>query len=487
MGTLRGQVGNATAGGTASLEKLPTGILGLDDVLEGGLPAQRTTLIGGGPGAGKSVLALELAYRSALAGRPSVYVTFEETAEALRRNAASLGWDLASLERDGKLFLLQADVSREMVASGEFNIGGLLSVLGGKSDELGAACIALDAVDVLLGVFADPGRERHELYGLHDWLRQRGATAVLTVKVLEEGGLQYPFLDFLADCILRLDQRVEGQVTTRRLWVRKYRGSGYIANECPFVIEGGRGFVVMPVPSMTLADRALRERVSTGNAALDAHTGGGLWRGSCVLVAGASGTGKTTLAATFALAAGARGERVLYVSYEESAEQLIGAMRSVGLDLQRAQDAGGLRLLPLMPESLGVEAHLRAVIRAIEEFAAAHLVIDAISGCWRMGSTRAAFDFLVRLLTHCKAAGITCLFINQMTTALEQPDASGFGITSLVDTLMQLNLEPAETTRHRTLAIVKSRGTAHSQAEHRFAITDHGIDLAGWRGEGQGA
>lgn len=471
-----------------ALPKVPTGIAGLDDVLHGGLPEGRTTLISGGPGAGKSVLALESLYRGALAGRPGIFVTFEEPADAVRQNAWALGWDVAALERAGKLFIMHADVSPDTVLSGDFDIGGLLAILGGQAGELGARCVVLDALDVLIRFFPDTAREHNQLHTLNNWLRERDLTTLLTVKALDSGSVQYPFLDFIADCVIRLDQRVSGQISTRRLRVQKYRGSGFISNECPFLIDRSNssgGLEVMPVPSIMLAQHLLEERVPTGNDALDLALSGGFWCGSCTLITGASGTGKTTFACTFAAAACQRGERVLYVSFEESAEQLINAMRSPGIELDAPQAAGRLRLLSVMPETLGFEQHLHQIRRAIQAFGPAHVIVDAVSAARRMGSEDGVFDFLVRLLTHCKNNGITCVFTNQVTPADAQRDASGIDIASLVDTLVQLNLELRNHTHERTLLVIKSRGSRHSQVVHRFAITDNGVVVAEAPSEGE--
>ncbi len=466
-----------------ALPKVPTGVDGLDNILHGGLPEGQVTLFTGGAGAGKSVLALEFLYRGALAGRPGIFVTFEESADRIRRNARTLGWDLDALEKSGQLFIMHAEVPRDMVLAGEFDIGGLLAILGGKTDELGARSVVIDAVDVLMRVFRDRAREHNEFHVLNDWLRKRLLTAALTVKSTEEGAIQYPFLDFMADCVIRLDQRVDGQITTRRLRVLKYRGSSYAGNECPFMIEentAGGGVVVMPVPSLALSQRPLERRLATGSSALDEVLGGGYWRGSCVVIAGSSGTGKTTLACTFTAAACERGEKVLYVSFEDSDVALVHAMRSPGIDLSTHRNENRLRLLAVMPESRGVEQHLHRIYREMAFFAADHLVIDAISACHRMGSEQAAFDFQVRLLIHCRSAGITCLFTDQMYKDVARQDASGIGIASLVDTLVHLRLTPSNGTMERRLLVLKSRGSNHSLHEHPFAITDNGIHLVEW-------
>ena len=286
------------------IPKVPTQIAGLDEVLEGGLPRGRTTLVSGGPGSGKTVLGLEFLCRGAMAGEPGVFVTFEERAEAIRMNALSMGWDLAALEKAGKVAIVEARLYGEEVLSGDFDIQGMLAIVGGHAKRIRARRIVMDALDVLLRVYGDPQRERNELYRLHDWLIDRKLTSVLSVKAQLDGNMahRYEFLDFMADCVIRLDHRVVGQVATRRLRVIKYRGSGFGTNEYPYVI-GDHGIVLFPLTKAELTHQPLGPKVSSGLAGLDAMLDGGFRRASCILIAGTSGTGKTTLASTFARAA----------------------------------------------------------------------------------------------------------------------------------------------------------------------------------------
>jgi circadian clock protein KaiC len=294
------------------LPKVSTGIAGLDLVLHGGLPAGRVTLIHGGPGSGKSIMALQCLLHGAAAGKPGILVMFEERAEAVRQNAHSLGWDLAPLERKNKLCLLDARLDQGAVVSGDFSIKGILAVLDQRFKAMRAKLIVVDAVDALLHLYDSPTRERHELYALHEWLLDRGLTTVMTVKTVpeEKAPSRYAFLDFMADCVVHVDQRVTAQITTRRLRVIKYRGSGYGRNEYPFLIDE-RGINIIPITSNVLQHRPAGPRVSSGHAGLDDVLAGGYKSGTSILIAGTAGAGKTTLACVFTRAAGLRGERVL--------------------------------------------------------------------------------------------------------------------------------------------------------------------------------
>jgi circadian clock protein KaiC len=464
-----------TLSGTAfAIPKAFTGVRGLDEVLRGGFPRGRATLIGGGPGTGKTILALEFLYRGALAGEPGLLVTFEEQADAIRRNACSIGWDLEALEREGKLRVMHADVPTHVVQSGEFDIGGLLAILAGQIKSIGVQRIVIDAADMLLRLFRDRHREEDQLVTLHNWLLAQNQTAVLTVKLLSDESEPMHRLEYMTDCVLRLDQRVLGQVTTRRLRVLKYRGSAFLSNEYPYAI-GSCGIVLMPISTVALTSKLPRSRFTTGVKGLDELLAGGFFRGSSILIGGESGTGKTILACSLAVAASHRDERVLYVSFEESEDNLMSAVRSAGVDLRSPVEAGTLHVLPSMPEAMGVEEQLWQIFQTIESFDPQHLIVDSISACRRMGSEEAAFDFLVRLLNHAKGAGRTCIYLNQIDSGAQAHRISGIGISSLTDALIVLEQHWHEHSHGRRMLIVKLRGSNHSHQWNPFRITDEGL------------
>ena len=461
------------------IPKVPTQIPGFDGVLEGGLPRGRTTLVSGGPGSGKTVLGLEFLCRGAVAGEHGVFVTFEESAEAIRRNAMSMGWDLPALEKAGKVAIVEARFGGEEVLSGEFDILGLLAIVGGHAKKIRAKRIVMDALDVLLRVFNNVQRERTELYRLHDWLTDRKLSTVLTVKAQREGDIaaQYEFLEFMADCVIRLDHRVVGQVATRRFRVIKYRGSGFGTNEYPYVI-GAHGIVLIPVSKTELTHQPLGPKMSSGLAGLDAMLNGGYRRASCILVAGSSGTGKTTLATTFARSACQRGEKVLYLSFEESQEALVAGMLSAGIDLRSSLRSRRLLVQTALPEALGADGHLIRALAAMDSFKPNHLILDAISACVRMGSQQAAFDYLMRLVGVVKDRGITCILTNQSSGLLgADEELSGIGFSSVVDTVIQLHFIETGQEIGRQILVIKSRGSGHSNRREPFYITERGIEF----------
>ena len=462
------------------LAKATSYISGFDEILYGGLPEGRTTLIEGGPGTGKSILGLEFLYRGALAGQSGIFVAFEERASAVRRNALTLGWDLEALEKAGKLAVIEARLEPQTIVSGDFNLKALLAIIEGQSKAIGARRIVFDALDVLMRLFESPTRERSEMYSLHEWLLDHEMTAILTMKTAEGNSIasRYDFLEFMADCVIRLLQRPGEWVSTRELQVIKYRGSDSGRNGYPFVIQPG-GISVISISEFGLQHQALGPHVSSGNTRLDSVLGGGYRRGSSILIAGASGTGKTTIANTFAKAACDRGEKVLYLGFEESEEAMVATMLSPGIDLRPAIKAGLLKVVTTMPEAFGTEKHLIRAFKMIDEFKPDHVIVDAISSFERMGSDRAAFEFAMRLVNWCKDKGITVILVNQSAGGSEDRVAiSGLGISSTIDAILWLRFVQVGNKLKRVLLVIKSRGSNHSLQYHDFRIADHGIELS---------
>jgi len=468
------------SGNIKELSKTPTHISGLDEIMYGGLPEGRTTLIEGSPGTGKSVIGLEFLYRGALAGQAGIFVAFEERASSVRRNALTLGWDLEQQEKIGKLTIIEARLDPQTIVSGDFNLKALMAIIDGQSKAIGAKCIVFDALDILLRIFDDPVKERTEMYSLHEWLLDHEMTAILTVKASEDNNIfgKYEFLEFMADCVIRVIQRPGEWVSTRELQIIKYRGSDFGRNAYPFVIQPG-GISVIPISEFGLKHQKLGPYVSSGNNRFDKILGGGYRKGSSILIAGSSGTGKTTIANTFVKAAGDRGEKVLFLGFEESAEAMVETMLSPGIDLRQAINKGTLKIVTAMPEAFGTEKHLIRTFDAIDEFKPDHVVVDAISAFERMGSERAAFEFAMRLVNWCKDRGITLIMTNQSIGSTDERVAiSGLGISSLIDALIWLHFAEGRNRLKRMLLVIKSRGSKHSSQYHDFRVTDHGIEIS---------
>src|SRR5262245_23751638 len=364
-----------------TLPKTPTGIDGLDEITGGGLPQGRPTLVCGSAGCGKTLLAMEFLVRGALQyGEPGVFMSFEETAEELAANVRSLGFDVERLAKDGQLLIDHVRVERsEIEETGDYDLEGLFVRLGYAIDSIGAKRVVLDTLESLFSGLGNEGVLRAELRRLFRWLKDRGVTTVITAErgdgQLTRQGLE----EYVSDCVLLLDHRVDEQLSTRRLRIVKYRGSAHGTNEYPFLIDE-RGISVLPITSLGLQHPVSEERISSGIAQLDAMLGGeGYFRGSTILASGTAGTGKTTLSAAFADACCRRGARCLYFAFEESPQQIVRNMRSVGLTLEPWLKKGLLRVDAARPTLFGLERHLTTMHRAIEEFRPRAVVVDPIS------------------------------------------------------------------------------------------------------------
>ncbi len=456
------------------LDRAPTGISGLDQITGGGLPRGRVTLIAGSAGAGKTLLGLQFLVAGARDyGEPGVLLTFEESAAKVADNVRSLGFDLDELQRDGLLAVLSFQVEpTEIVAAGEFDFEPLFVILDDAIRRVGAKRVVLDTIEVLFGAFGADSIVRAELSRLARWLEERGVTAIVTGERGDGTITRHGIEEYVSDCVIVLDHRVREEISTRRLRVVKYRGSAHGTNEYPFFISA-RGFVVLPITSITLDYGAPEERISTGIARLDHMLGGGIFRGSTVLVSGTAGTGKTSLGAHMANAACGRGERVLWVLFEESPAQVLRNMRSIGLDLRPWIDAGLLHVWPARPSTLGLETHLALLVQLLDEVTPTVTVLDGIASFGDGVAAGEVTSMLARKMDMLKARGITTL-----ATALGNGDAaSTLSVSSMVDTWLLLRNVESNGERNRLLFVLKSRGTAHSNQVREFVLTDHGAEL----------
>ncbi len=460
------------------LPKAPTGIQGLDEITGGGFPKGRPTLICGSAGCGKTLLAMEFIVRGATQyGEPGVFMSFEETTRDLAQNVASLGFDLKEAEAKKKLALDYVYIQRnEIEETGEYDLEGLFIRLGQAIDSIGAKRVALDTIEALFAGLPNQMILRAELRRLLRWLKDKGVTAVITGERGEGTLTRHGLEEYVADCVIVLDHRVHEQVSARRLRVIKYRGSTHGTNEYPFVIDE-RGISVLPITSLGLQQRASRKRVSTGIERLDAMLGGkGLYKGSSVLISGTAGTGKSSLAAHFVQAACERGERALYFAFEESPNQIMRNMRSIGIDLQPWVDKGLLHFRAHRPTLAGLETHLAMMHVAIGDIKPQVVIVDPLSA-FLMGKNEVEVQaMLMRLVDFLKTSEITAVFTSLTTnaSALERTDMS---ISSLIDTWILLRDIESSGERNRGLYIVKSRGMAHSNQIREFLFTDHGVDL----------
>jgi circadian clock protein KaiC len=463
---------------TACLPKCPTGIHGLDEITGGGLPRGRPTLVCGGAGCGKTLFAMEFIVRGAVQfGEPGVFMSFEETDAELKSNVASLGFDLAGLVRRKKIVLDHVHIERsEITETGEYDLEGLFVRLNYAIDSIGAKRVVLDTLEALFAGLPNEAILRAELRRLFRWLKNKGVTAVITAERGREQLTRHGLEEYVSDCVIVLDHVVHDQIATRHLRVVKYRGALHGTNEFPFLI-GDEGLSVLPITSLGLNHDVSSRRISTGIPRLDAMLGGrGFFHGSSVLLTGTPGTGKTSVAAHFAQAAAQRGDRVLFFSFEESPNQIIRNMRSIGLRLEPFVQRGLLRFHAARPTLCGLEMHLATMFKEIAAFKPAVVVVDPITSLLTAGTDSETKGMVTRLINFLKGGQVTSFFtsLTHSGHALQQ---SEIAMSSLMDSWLLLQDFEGNGERNRVLYVLKARGMAHSNQIREFLISNRGIDL----------
>ncbi|MEO5915384.1 MAG: circadian clock protein KaiC [Luteolibacter sp.] len=463
---------------STQLPKCPTGIQGLDEITGGGLPRGRPTLVCGGAGCGKTLLAVEFLVRGAAQfDEPGVFMAFEETEAELTANVASLGFDLAGLVRSGKIVIDYVHIERsEAQESGEYDLEGLFVRLNHAIDSIGAKRVVLDTLEVLFASLPNEAILRAELRRLFRWLKEKGVTAVITAERGRESLTRHGLEEYVSDCVIVLDHRVYDQIATRHLRVMKYRGAVHGTNEFPFLI-GDEGISVLPITSLGLNHKVSNERIGTGIPRLDAMLGGqGFFRGSSILLTGTPGTGKTIISANFAQAAARRGERVLFFSFVESPSQIIRNMHSIGLRLEPLVKRGLLRFHSARPSLYGLEMHLATMFKEITAFQPHVVIMDPITSLMDAGTPSEGKGMVTRLIDYLKAGQVTTLFtsLTQGGHILQESESA---MSSLMDSWLSLQDFEGNGERNRVLYVLKARGMAHSNQIREFLISDHGIDL----------
>lgn len=460
------------------IRKSPSGIQGLDEITHGGLPTGRTTLVCGSAGCGKTLFATEFLVRGATTyNEPGVFMAFEETPDELIQNVRSLGFALDELTEDKKVVVDYVRVEKsEIEETGSYDLDGLFIRLNHAIDSISAKRVVLDTLEVLFSGLTDTSILRAELRRLFRWLKDKGVTAIVTGERGEGMLTRHGLEEYISDCVILLDHRVRDQISTRRLRVVKYRGTFHGTDEYPFLIDED-GISVLPVTSLSLAHQVSAERVASGLPELDEMLGGqGYYRGSTVLVSGTAGTGKTSLAAYFADACCRRGERVVYLSFEESPTQMIRNMRSIGLHLDPWVRKGLLRMQATRASQYGLEMHLAAIHKLVRDVGPQAIIMDPIDSLMHTGSQQDAVSVMTRVIDFLKQRQITAFLVN-LTAGGGEREATDLEISSIVDTWLLLRDVEASGERNRIMYVLKSRGMAHSNQLREFVVTSQGIRL----------
>jgi len=467
------------SGPRRALAKCPTGIGGLDEITQGGLPRGRPTLVCGGPGSGKTLLAMEFIVRGVLDfDEPGVFMAFEETSEELTQNVASLGFDVADLVHRRKMAIDYVHVERsEIEETGEYDLEGLFVRLDSMIQQTGAKRVAIDSLEALFAGLSNEAILRAELRRLFRWLKDKGITAVITAEQGREDNLtRHGLEEYVSDCVIFLDHRITNQVATRRLRIVKYRGSAHGTNEYPTMIDES-GLSVLPISSLGLNFPVVKDRVPTGIPRLDAMLGGkGYFRGSSILVSGTSGSGKSSIAAAFAASVCRRGERCLYMSFEESPPQIMRNMSISRLDLGQWERKGLLRFQSARSTLYGLEQHLVSLHKLVNQFQPTAVVLDPVTNLFAVGATNDIKAMLTRVIDFLKGRLITAMFTS-LTEGGAASERTDVGISSLMDTWLLLQMVESDSERNRVLYVLKSRGMAHSNQMREFLLSDRGIEL----------
>ena len=463
-----------------ALPKCPTGIKGFDQITEGGLPKHRTTLICGSAGSGKTLWGIDFVIKGAINyNEPGVFMSFEETEDELYNDVASLDLDLQGLVSQKKILLVHVVLQRRDIHESAFDLEGLLIRLEHAIDSIGAKRVVLDSIESLFAGLTDLGILRLEIKRLFRWLKAKQVTAIVTGEPRQGLYTRHGLEEYISDCIIFLDNRVNEQISIRRIRVIKYRGSNHGTNEYPFVIAKN-GLSVIPITAAGLDQPGTGKRVSTGIPSLDKmFKGGGFTKGSTILISGTAGTGKTSLAAAFALERCRRGERCLFLSYEESSGQLIYNMRSIGLHLEPVVKKGLLQIVSTRPSFFGLEQHLLDLYKTLEGFKPQSVVIDPLTSLMSEGSQREIQSMVTRMIDLLKSKGVTGFFTSLVPSTAQNFTSGEVGVSSLIDTWIVVREieEEAGKRRIRGLYIVKSRGMGHSSDVRELLLSDDGIEL----------
>ena len=471
-----------SASPSKQLQKCPTGIKGFDEITEGGLPKNRTTLVSGSAGSGKTLLGIDFLINGAVKFKePGVFMSFEETEDELYTDVASLTLDLQGLVSKKKILIEHVILERKDIQETDFNLEGLFVRLEHAIDSIGAKRVVLDSIESIFAGITDVGILRLEIKRLFRWFKEKQVTAIVTGEPLQITYTRHGMEQYISDCIILLDNRVNEQIAIRRIRIVKYRGSKHGTNEYPFVIDK-EGLSVIPITSAGLDQPGTTQKVSTGILSLDKMFRGdkaGYTRGSCVLVSGTAGTGKTSIAAAFAIASCKRGERCLFVSYEESEGQLIQNMSSIGIHFEPMIKKGLLKIVSTRPSFFGLEMHLLDLYKLIAEFKPKAVVIDPLTSLIGEGDQREIRSMITRMIDLLKSNGITSFFTSLVYSAAQNDTSGEIGVSSLIDTWIVVREleEDVSKKRIRGLFIVKSRGTVHDSDVHKLILSDDGIKL----------
>ena len=464
-----------------TVAKLETGIPSFDMISDGGLPRNRTTLVTGTAGSGKTVFAAQFLAAGIARGEHGVFVTFEESARDIRQNVAGFGWNLAQWEAEGSLAFVDAspDPEMEIVESGSFDLGALLARVEHAIRKVKAERVAVDSLGAIFSQFSDQSIVRRELFRIASGLKRLGVTAVLTAERTEDYGpiARFGVEEFIADNVMVLRNVLEDEKRRRTIEILKFRGTDHQKGEFPFTIIGNGGFTVIPLSAIQLRQKSSNVRISSGSAELDAMCGGGFFRDSVILLSGATGTGKTLTVTQFLQGGAAKQERSLLLAFEESQDQLFRNATGWGIDFVEMQRDGLLRVMCDYPEVAGLEDWLLRIKAEIEEFKPARVALDSLSALERVGTPKSFREFVIGLTSFLKHQEITGLFTSTSSTLMGGPSITDGHISTLTDSIILLRYVEMFGEMKRGLTVLKMRGSQHDRDIREFTIDAGGMHI----------
>lgn len=467
-------------GGRPAFPRLPTGIEGFDVIAEGGLPAGRTTLVGGTAGSGKTIFAAQFLAEGIRTGEKGVFITFEESPEELSRNLVSLGWDVPGWEASGRWTYVDGSPDEEATdVIGEFDLGALLARITRAVRQSGAKRVSIDSVNALFSRLPNPEKLRGELYRISRALRELGATTLVTAERLDDYGevSRFGIEEFVADNVVLLRNTLQDERRRRTVEILKFRGAEHQRGEFPFTIASERGIVVLPLSAMKLTQRSSTTRIPSGIPQLDEMLGGGYFRDSIILLSGATGTGKTLSATHFVAGGVAAGDRCLLFAFEESREQLVRNARSWGHDFGAMERSGLLRIIPVYPHAMALEDHLLRMRWAIDEYRPKRVVVDSLSALERVTTLRSFREFILGLTSTLKHAEIAGMLTSTAPSILGGHSITEKHISTLTDTILLLRYVELRGELKRGLLVLKMRGSQHDTTIREYTIEADGMHL----------